>query len=32
LHNLRSAKRNALDDGMVIDHHNLGEQSEDKKS
>jgi len=28
---LRKTKRNVLDDGMVIDHHNLGEQSSDKK-
>ena len=28
---LKTAKRNTLDDGMVIDHHNLGEQASDKK-
>jgi Na+/proline symporter len=28
---LKTAKRNVLDDGMVIDHHNLGEQASDKK-
>jgi len=28
---LKTAKRNVLDDGMVIDHHNLGEQTSDKK-
>jgi len=28
---LKTAKRNVLDDGMVIDHHNLDEQASDKK-
>jgi SSS family solute:Na+ symporter len=27
---LKRAKRNVLDDGMVINHHNLGEQASDK--
>jgi len=30
-HTLKTAKRDVLDDGMVVDHHNLGEQSADKK-
>ena len=30
-HTLRTVKRNALDDGMVINHHNLGEQESDKQ-
>jgi len=30
-HTLKTAKPNALDDGMVINHHNLGEQASDKK-
>jgi SSS family solute:Na+ symporter len=28
---LRSAKREMLDDGMVVGHHNLGEQAVDKE-
>ncbi len=28
---LRTAKRDVLDDGMVIKHHNLGEEAADKK-
>jgi Na+/proline symporter len=31
-HTLKTAKRDVLDDGMVVDHHNLGEQAEDKKA
>lgn len=30
-HTLKTAKRNVLDDGMVVDNHNLGEQAADKK-
>jgi Na+/proline symporter len=30
-HTLKTVKRNALDDGMVVRHHNLGEQASDKK-
>jgi solute:Na+ symporter, SSS family len=28
---LKTVKRNVLDDGMVVDHHNLGEQTTDHK-
>ena len=28
---LKKVKRNVLDDGMVVNHHNLGEQAVDKK-
>jgi Na+/proline symporter len=28
---LKTVKRNVLDDGMVVKHHNLGEQAADKK-
>jgi SSS family solute:Na+ symporter len=31
IHTLKTAKRDVLDDGMVINHHNLGEQAADKK-
>ena len=30
-HTLSTVKRDTLDDGMVVDHHNLGEQAADKK-
>ena len=30
-HTLKTVKRNVLDDGMVVNHHNLGEQASDKK-
>lgn len=30
-HTLSTVKRNTLDDGMVVHHHNLGEQAADKK-
>jgi SSS family solute:Na+ symporter len=30
-HTLKTIKRNVLDDGMVLNHHNLGEESEDEQ-
>ncbi|MCF6174675.1 MAG: sodium:solute symporter family protein [Victivallaceae bacterium] len=30
-HTLKTAKRDVLDDGMVVNHHNLGEQADDKE-